>query len=250
MYIKIKCDFNFVRIVKFKIYYIYAFFPMTYTRNWRFKICFLFCIYVIEQLKEEKIKLPKKKHLTCLPLKKRWKPAYQPPPAAELPVPQEENLSSKAELLLPNPLPALLLPPPASPTSSSNPLKRSSSTCTSGIRRSSSLSFTASGDISRAMLSALSSSSSPFSPALLFTSAAVPSGAETVVVEVEQEAVADAAALWTVDSFFRVLPAREFRWVGLGCVWSPVYVTMKTLGSKLLRSTCFLAEHPFELLHL
>lgn len=215
------------------------------------KYAFSSVFMLLNNLKKRKLSYPRKNTLhVCRSKEKRWKPAYQPPPAAELPVPQEENLSSKAELLLPNPLPALLLPPPASPTSSSNPLKRSSSTCTSGIRRSSSLSFTASGDISRAMLSALSSSSSPFSPALLFTSAAVPSGAETVVVEVEQEAVADAAALWTVDSFFRVLPAREFRWVGLGCVWSPVYVTMKTLGSKLLRSTCFLAEHPFELLHL
>lgn len=52
-----------------------------------------------------------------------------------------------------------------------------------------------------------------------------------------------------VEHLLRVLPESEFRWVGRGWLWSPVYVTMKMLGSMLLRSTCFLAGHPFELLH-
>lgn len=49
---------------------------------------------------------------------------------------------------------------------------------------------------------------------------------------------------------FRVLPASEFRWVGRGWEWSPEYVTMNMSGSVLLRSTCFRAIQPLELLHL
>ena len=55
---------------------------------------------------------------------------------------------------------------------------------------------------------------------------------------------------FVVGFLFRVLPASEFRWVGRGCEWSPVYVTMNMSVSVLLRSTCFRAIQPLELLHL
>ncbi|KAL9672945.1 hypothetical protein QQ045_029198 [Rhodiola kirilowii] len=48
----------------------------------------------------------------------------------------------------------------------------------------------------------------------------------------------------------RVVPAREFLWVGAGWLWSAVYVTMNMVGSDRFLSTCFLAKHAFELLHL
>lgn len=51
-------------------------------------------------------------------------------------------------------------------------------------------------------------------------------------------------------NFWRVVPARELRWVGIGWLCSAVYVTTSTVGSVGLRSTCFRATHPFELLHL
>ena len=45
-------------------------------------------------------------------------------------------------------------------------------------------------------------------------------------------------------------PARAFLCVGHGWLCSDVYVITNMLGSVLLLSTCFLAEQPFELLHL
>lgn len=59
-----------------------------------------------------------------------------------------------------------------------------------------------------------------------------------------------ATAAAAEEGFWRVEPAREFRWVGAGWLCSAVYVTMNIPGSDLFRSTCFRAKQPFELLHL
>lgn len=48
----------------------------------------------------------------------------------------------------------------------------------------------------------------------------------------------------------RVEPARALRWMGQGWLCSEVYVITNMFGSVRLLSTCFLAEQPFELLHL
>jgi len=56
--------------------------------------------------------------------------------------------------------------------------------------------------------------------------------------------------VWGTNGFWRVEPAREFLCVGAGWLCSAVYVTMNIVGSDLFLSTCFLAKHPFELLHL
>lgn len=53
-----------------------------------------------------------------------------------------------------------------------------------------------------------------------------------------------------VVGLLRELPAKEFRWVGVGWLCSPVYVMINIPGSDLFRSTCFRAIQPFEVLHL
>ena len=63
-------------------------------------------------------------------------------------------------------------------------------------------------------------------------------------------AVSRVSGKQVVDGLFRVLPARELRCAGFACLCSPVYVTTKIPGSDKLRSTCFLAKHPLQLLHL
>lgn len=56
--------------------------------------------------------------------------------------------------------------------------------------------------------------------------------------------------LWAENLLGLDMPARALRRVGWLWQCSPVYVTMNIPGSEQLCSTCFLARHPFELLHL
>ena len=71
---------------------------------------------------------------------------------------------------------------------------------------------------------------------------------EVVVAVVVVGGLAAAAAAG--GTLLRVVPARELRCVGRGCECSPLYETTYMLGSAGHRSTCFLAVHPFEVLHL